>query len=204
MLESSNVNAAQSLVNMIELQRLYEFQIKSINSSDTERAKRRALDADAHNPQERNHGSCIMGREDRARRAKHPDGGDRQQPREQQHDRLSRPSRAAFQDLMYQNMQQVGAQSTAEHSVLDRPLARHRRAHRADREELRARQRAADQRRPGPVGHRHGLLPDHDARRHARLHARRLVLAGLSRQRRQRERLSDLTRRSRSRPLRNR
>jgi flagellar basal-body rod protein FlgF len=34
MLESSNVNAAQSLVNMIELQRLYEFQIKSINSSD--------------------------------------------------------------------------------------------------------------------------------------------------------------------------
>ncbi len=35
-LESSNVNAAQSLVNMIELQRLYEFQIKSINSTDTD------------------------------------------------------------------------------------------------------------------------------------------------------------------------
>ena len=34
-LESSNVNAAQSLVNMIELQRLYEFQIKSINSTET-------------------------------------------------------------------------------------------------------------------------------------------------------------------------
>jgi flagellar basal-body rod protein FlgF len=34
-LESSNVNAALSLVNMIELQRQYEFQIKSINSSDT-------------------------------------------------------------------------------------------------------------------------------------------------------------------------
>ena len=34
-LESSNVNAAQSLINMIELQRLYEFQIKSIKSSDT-------------------------------------------------------------------------------------------------------------------------------------------------------------------------
>jgi flagellar basal-body rod protein FlgF len=34
-LESSNVNAAQSLVNMIELQRLYEFQIKSMNSADT-------------------------------------------------------------------------------------------------------------------------------------------------------------------------
>jgi flagellar basal-body rod protein FlgF len=36
MLESSNVNAAQSLINMIELQRLYEFQIKSINSTDTD------------------------------------------------------------------------------------------------------------------------------------------------------------------------
>jgi flagellar basal-body rod protein FlgF len=34
-LESSNVNSAQSLINMIELQRLYEFQIKSINSTDT-------------------------------------------------------------------------------------------------------------------------------------------------------------------------
>jgi flagellar basal-body rod protein FlgF len=33
-LESSNVNAAQSLVNMIELQRLYELQIKSISSAD--------------------------------------------------------------------------------------------------------------------------------------------------------------------------
>jgi flagellar basal-body rod protein FlgF len=33
-LESSNVNAAQSLVTLIELQRLYEFQIKSMNSSD--------------------------------------------------------------------------------------------------------------------------------------------------------------------------
>jgi flagellar basal-body rod protein FlgF len=34
-LESSNVNAAQSLINMIELQRLYEFQIKSMTSADT-------------------------------------------------------------------------------------------------------------------------------------------------------------------------
>jgi flagellar basal-body rod protein FlgF len=34
-LESSNVNAAMSLVNMIELQRMYEFQIKSMNATDT-------------------------------------------------------------------------------------------------------------------------------------------------------------------------
>jgi flagellar basal-body rod protein FlgF len=34
MLESSNVNAAQSLINMIELQRLYDFQVKSMNSTD--------------------------------------------------------------------------------------------------------------------------------------------------------------------------
>jgi flagellar basal-body rod protein FlgF len=33
-LESSNVNAAMSLVSMIELQRLYEFQIKSMNAAD--------------------------------------------------------------------------------------------------------------------------------------------------------------------------
>jgi len=33
-LESSNVNAAQSLINMIELQRLYEFQVKAMNSHD--------------------------------------------------------------------------------------------------------------------------------------------------------------------------
>ncbi len=33
-LESSNVNAAQSLVNMIELQRLYELQIKGISTID--------------------------------------------------------------------------------------------------------------------------------------------------------------------------
>jgi flagellar basal-body rod protein FlgF len=35
MLESSNVNPAQSLITMIELQRLYEFQIKSLHSTDT-------------------------------------------------------------------------------------------------------------------------------------------------------------------------
>jgi flagellar basal-body rod protein FlgF len=34
-LETSNVNSALSLVNMIELQRLYELQIKSMNSTDT-------------------------------------------------------------------------------------------------------------------------------------------------------------------------
>jgi flagellar basal-body rod protein FlgF len=35
LLESSNVNPAESLIGMIELQRMYEFQIKSINSADT-------------------------------------------------------------------------------------------------------------------------------------------------------------------------
>lgn len=45
-LESSNVNAAQSLINMIELQRLYEFQVKSMNSSDTnEQSAQRMLQA---------------------------------------------------------------------------------------------------------------------------------------------------------------
>jgi len=45
-LESSNVNAAQSLVNMIELQRLYELTIKSISSTDqNEQAALRLLTA---------------------------------------------------------------------------------------------------------------------------------------------------------------
>ncbi len=45
-LESSNVNAAQSLVNMIELQRLFELQIKSINSTDqNEQAAQRLMTA---------------------------------------------------------------------------------------------------------------------------------------------------------------
>ena len=45
-LESSNVNAAQSLVNMIELQRLYELQIKSINSTDqNEQSSQRMMTA---------------------------------------------------------------------------------------------------------------------------------------------------------------
>jgi flagellar basal-body rod protein FlgF len=35
-LASSNVNAAQSLVKMIELQRLYEYQVKSMNAADTD------------------------------------------------------------------------------------------------------------------------------------------------------------------------
>jgi flagellar basal-body rod protein FlgF len=45
MLESSNVNAAQSLISMIELQRLYEFKIKSMNLTDTneKRAERMIL-----------------------------------------------------------------------------------------------------------------------------------------------------------------
>ena len=45
-LESSNVNAAQSLVNMIELQRLYDLQIKSMNSTDqNEQSAERLLSA---------------------------------------------------------------------------------------------------------------------------------------------------------------
>ena len=42
--------------------------------------------------------------------------------------------RAAFQDLMYQNIRQVGAQSTQNTRVLDRPHPRHGRAHRRHRE----------------------------------------------------------------------
>ena len=46
MLESSNVNAAQSLINMIELQRLYEFQVKSHELARSERADGRTADVE--------------------------------------------------------------------------------------------------------------------------------------------------------------
>ena len=100
--------------------------------------------------------------------------------------------RAAFQDLMYQNIQQVGAQSTQNTQYSTGLSLGTGVQHRRHREELPAGQRAADRRQPGHVDHRPGLLPDHDAGRHAVLHARRLVLAGLAGQRRDRERLSHL------------
>jgi flagellar basal-body rod protein FlgF len=48
MLESSNVNSAQSLISMIELQRLYELQVKAINSADqNEQSAERLMQAAA-------------------------------------------------------------------------------------------------------------------------------------------------------------
>jgi flagellar basal-body rod protein FlgF len=45
-LESSNVNSAQALISMIELQRMYEMQIKGINSIDqTEQSAERLMSA---------------------------------------------------------------------------------------------------------------------------------------------------------------
>jgi len=52
-----------------------------------------------------------MVRENRPRRSKHPDVGDCEQPRNSNTTGF-KADRAAFQDLMYQNVQQVGAQST--------------------------------------------------------------------------------------------
>ncbi len=57
--------------------------------------------------------------------------------------------RAAFQDLMYQNIRQVGAQSTQNTQLLHRPDARHRRAHRRHGEGLHPGQRQSDQWRLG-------------------------------------------------------
>ena len=103
--------------------------------------------------------------------------------------------RAAFQDLMYQNVRQVGAQSTQNTQYSTGPHARHGRAHRRHREELLAGQRpppaatAGSARSPGQR-----ILPDHDAGRHARLHARRLVHAGQPGQCGHGERLPDSAR----------
>src|SRR3984893_7262823 len=72
MLESSNVNAAQSLISMIELQRLYEFQIKSNHSTEQKRQGRRALVFAPVPLKETHDESRFMGRKDRSRRPKHP------------------------------------------------------------------------------------------------------------------------------------
>ncbi len=48
LLESSNVNSAQSLISLIELQRLYELQVKAINSADqNEQSAERLMQAAA-------------------------------------------------------------------------------------------------------------------------------------------------------------
>ena len=112
MLESSNVNAAQSLISMIELQRLYEFQIKSINSTDTNEQSAERTDVDLVTPQ----GIHPMNLALWAAKT----GLDAQNTRmaiiannlANTNTTGFKAGRAAFQDLMYQNIRQVGAQST--------------------------------------------------------------------------------------------
>ena len=112
MLESSNVNAAQSLISMIELQRLYEFQIKSLNSTDqNEQSAERLMLT-----------SCCFKEISEMNLAlwAAKTGLDAQNTRmavisnnlANTNTTGFKAGRAAFQDLMYQNIRQVGAQST--------------------------------------------------------------------------------------------
>ena len=86
-------------------------------------------------------------------------------------------SRAVFEDLLYQTLRQPGAAVVAADADSVRPDARHRRAAGRHRAHLHPGQPAADRQRARRGDQRPGLLPDPDARRHAGLHARRLLPA---------------------------
>ena len=63
-------------------------------------------------------------------------------------------SRAVFEDLLYQNVRQPGAQSSQQTSAAVRPADRHRRAHRRDRTHLHPGQSPADRQLQGRDGQR--------------------------------------------------
>ena len=83
--------------------------------------------------------------------------------------------RAMFEDLLYQNVVQVGGLTSQQTEVADGPESRHRRARRRDGQAVLARQHRHDGQ---PARRRHQrprLLRDPAAGRHAGLHARRHV-----------------------------
>ena len=82
---------------------------------------------------------------------------------------------AVFEDLMYQNLRQAGANSTEQTPLPTGPAGRPRRARRRHRAQLQPGQPAADRQPARRRDQRQRLLPGADARRHHRLHARRLV-----------------------------
>ena len=86
--------------------------------------------------------------------------------------------RAAFQDLLYQNIRQVGAQST-QNTQYSTGLTLGTGVRIVATETNYAQGSVTpDQRPPGSVDLGPRILADHDARRHARLHARRIVHPG--------------------------
>ena len=110
--------------------------------------------------------------------------------------------RAVFEDLLYQNVRQVGA-STSQDTQLPSGLhARHRRARRRDREDVHAGQPDADGQLARRRHQRPRLLPGPAAGRHARLHARRQLPGQRAGRARDLERLSRCSRASRFRTAR--
>ena len=98
-------------------------------------------------------------------------------------------SRAVFEDLMYQNLRQAGASEQRADAAADRPAGRPRHARRRDRAQLQPGQPAAEREPARRRDPRQRLLPDPDARRHHRLHARRLVPGRRDRPARHQQRL---------------
>jgi flagellar basal body rod protein FlgG len=109
-LESSNVNPAEALVNMVSLARQFEMQMKVLsNAQENHRSadkmlsmNRLTLDRHAPFPAHLPH---------RPGRPADPAGRDFQQPGQRFHHRLQ-AGRAVFEDLLYQIIRQPGAQSS--------------------------------------------------------------------------------------------
>ena len=88
-LESSNVNIAETMVNMIELARSYDMQVKAMKTAEDNAPTAPSCCRPADAPRgTRNHESSTMGRQNRSRRTADQDGGHLQQPRQRQHHRL--------------------------------------------------------------------------------------------------------------------
>ena len=82
---------------------------------------------------------------------------------------------AVFEDLIYQNLRQAGASQQRADAAADRPAGRPGRAPGRHHAQLQPGQPAADRQQPRPRDQGQRLLPDPAARRHHRLHPRRLV-----------------------------
>ena len=87
-------------------------------------------------------------------------------------------SHAVFEDLMYQNMRQAGAASSDQTDLPTGLQVGTRHARGRDRAQLHPGQPAAERESARRRDPRQRLLPGADARRHDRVHARRLVPGG--------------------------
>ncbi len=179
-LESSNVNTADAMVNMIELSRRFDLQ----SEGDAHRRRERR-DGGAAAPWRRlihpflvtcnsgtHHESSFMGRQNRTRCAADAHVRDFSQPRQRQHDRLQERPRCVRGPAVSERASGRRL-DLAGHGGADGLVARHGRPRRGDGKAVHARKHADHRQQPRRGGERPRLLPGAAAGRHDGLHARR-------------------------------